>query len=250
MDSSYRRDMPEDVTLRFKDFLRSIGSSRPYFVQTEMQFQQLQYASLSYSLAGEDLVIRDLFKRHFLNRQTGFYVDIGCYHPALISNTFMFYCTGWRGVCVDANGQLAAKWAQLRPHDTYLHAAVGEADGEVNLYRHRTNLGMSRISDACPGDDWHPVAEKVPMTQLSTLFEGHVGERSIQFMSIDVEGSEMSVLRSNDWTRWSPEVILLECHEFDFAAPAAAPTISFLFAQGYALRLRVGMNVVLVKADR
>lgn len=48
----------------------------------------------SFSQKGEDLVIEQIF----VNRKTGFYIDIGAYNPNIISNTKRFYLKGWQGI--------------------------------------------------------------------------------------------------------------------------------------------------------
>jgi FkbM family methyltransferase len=229
--------------------LRSISSRRGHFAPKYMDVDQLGLASLSYALAGEDLVLRHLFKNRFIAKQAGIYVDIGCSEPVSISNTFLFYCSGWRGLCVDANTQYADMWAAVRGEDTFVNGAVGERAAEVSFFLHKKNYGMSQISHEPnpPSDDFEPTPIRVPMRRLDALFAEHIGDKQIQFMTIDVEGAELGVLRSNDWKRWRPEVILMECAEFDFMAPAASPTVSFLLAQNYVLRLKVGGNVILVR---
>ena len=41
----------------------------------------------TYSMYGEDLIIQNFFKK----KTKGVYVDIGCYHPLDVSNTFLIY---------------------------------------------------------------------------------------------------------------------------------------------------------------
>ena len=237
--------MPEDIT----GILRSIGLARSYYAPKELLVDELPKASLSYALAGEDLALRQLFKQRFLARQRGIYVDIGCSEPVSISNTFLFYCCGWRGLCVDANAQHADAWAAIRKADTFINAAIGEEPGEALLFRHKTNHGRNQIADGPhpPSEEFHPSPLRVPMQRLDALLEKHIGDQQIQFMTIDVEGAELGVLRSNDWAKWRPEVILLECAAFDFMAPRADPTVSFLLERNYALHLKVGGNVILVR---
>ena len=50
----------------------------------------------TYSQHGGDILLFDLF-----SGMTGMYVDIGAGEPAKGSNTYSFYRSGWRGVCVD-----------------------------------------------------------------------------------------------------------------------------------------------------
>lgn len=142
-------------------------------------------------------------------------------------------------------------WATTRKDDVFVNAAVGECPGEVSFFLHKENYGMSRISDGPNplGDDFDPSPVRVPMQRLDTLLAEHIGDKQVQFMTIDVEGAELGVLRSNDWNRWRPEAVLIECVEFDFMAPTAVPTISFLLDKGYVLHLKVGGNVILIREE-
>ena len=53
----------------------------------------------SYSQYGEDLIINDFFKRYFDIK--GNYLDIGAFHPKMISNTHLLHTLGWRGTIID-----------------------------------------------------------------------------------------------------------------------------------------------------
>ncbi len=55
----------------------------------------------SYSQFGEDLIINNFFKK--LKYKTGFFVDIGAYHPSFISNTKILRNKGWNGAYVEAD---------------------------------------------------------------------------------------------------------------------------------------------------
>ncbi len=55
----------------------------------------------------------------------------------------------------------------------------------------------------------------------------------IDFLSVDVEGLDMEVLRSNDWSKYKPDVILVEDKNFDFTEPMKSMVFSFLIIQGY-----------------
>ena len=48
----------------------------------------------SYSMEGEDLEILRLTNE----ANNGFYVDVGCYHPIHLNNTFLLYKKNWRGI--------------------------------------------------------------------------------------------------------------------------------------------------------
>ena len=84
------------------------------------------YWNLSYSQAGEDLLVRNMLRSRLKKGYVGFYADLGCYEPRLGSNSYLFYRYGWRGICVDANPLFAPHYALVRPRDVFIHAAVGE----------------------------------------------------------------------------------------------------------------------------
>ena len=53
----------------------------------------------SYSMDGEDLEIIKYFK----NLNNGFYVDVGCYHPIEMNNTYLLYKKNWTGINIDVS---------------------------------------------------------------------------------------------------------------------------------------------------
>ena len=74
----------------------------------------------SYSQCGEDLIISGILgSRHKIK-----YVDVGAGHPKLLSNTFLFYRRGGKGVCVEANPEQFNKLKRVRKKDLILFGAV------------------------------------------------------------------------------------------------------------------------------
>ena len=227
--------------------LGMFGAARAAAAPLSLHAEGLPEAHLYYSIGGEDVALLTRFKRRIRARKPGIYVDIGGALPIRWSNTYIFYCYGWSGVAIDANPTRAPEWARLRPRDRFVAAVAGEGAARAYLFAHPTNGGMHQISldPALPGPEF-VLAGTVPMRRLDdVLAESFPGGASIQFFSIDVEGSELGVLRSNDWERWRPEVIMMECHDFRFDDPRAAPTVAFLMDQGYRLTAKVGANVMM-----
>src|SRR5262249_19745737 len=88
-------------------------------------------AARSWSQHGEDdrliAELKDVLK-------TGYYVDVGANHPAVLSNTYRLYCMGMRGICVEPNALLCGLHERYRQEDTILSAAVGPEDGLLPFY--------------------------------------------------------------------------------------------------------------------
>ena len=64
-----------------------------------------EFISISFSQYGEDILLRDLFRTELMELDSGFYVDVGAFHPFRFSNTAFLYIMGWNGLNIDANPQ-------------------------------------------------------------------------------------------------------------------------------------------------
>jgi hypothetical protein len=209
----------------------------------------LRFINLSFSISGEDLVLRALFKSQMREGRPGFYVDVGCCDPRNASNTYLFYCYGWRGICIDANPQFAKPYAVYRPRDLFLNAAVTDNSAAAfHFAKHKINHGMSEVKPVTDafGDDFGP-SEPVPSLSLSEALASHLPDgQGIDFMSMDLEGAEPGALASNDWSRFRPKAIVIETQYINEERPLEYTTVAFLKEQGYGFRGFVGGNVIMV----
>jgi hypothetical protein len=199
----------------------------------KVDLNDFRYWNLAYGLYGEDLVLRGLLKEKLKSGLPGFYVDLGCAYALLGSNTALFYRYGWRGVCVDANPSFGPEYAAIRPRDTFVNCALGNG-AEAYWARHHTNVGMSRMeaSPAAFGPDFDaPV--KLQTQPLSEVLNRHVPVgMEIDIMSVDLEGTELAVLRTSDWERFRPKFIVIEV-DVDASTIDRSMPLSFLREHGY-----------------
>src|SRR6266498_5394456 len=81
-------------------------------------------AAHSFSQCGEDLIINFIFENYFkINKPS--YLDIGAHHPTYLSNTYLFYLKGCRGVCIEPDPALCDKFHKKRSRDICINAGVG-----------------------------------------------------------------------------------------------------------------------------
>src|SRR5207244_773602 len=80
---------------------------------------------------GEDLLFSFLHPR-----ESGFYLDVGAYHPWKDSNTYKLYLRGWSGITVEPNPDSAKLFRRFRPRDTHLTLGVSMAPSELPYYRY------------------------------------------------------------------------------------------------------------------
>lgn len=207
---------------------------------------------LSYSQEGEDLILARMFE----HAPPGVFVDVGAHHPQRFSNTYRLYLDGWSGLNIDAMPGSMAAFNALRPRDANVESGVAEHEGALRFFcfnepaLNTFDEALARERDGKTG--YRIVSEHVVRTErLATLIERHLGrDCRIQLLSVDVEGLDVSVLRSNDWTRFRPMVVAVEASGFpDCEGAARAPTAHFLQSLGYRLFAKTANTWIFVERD-
>lgn len=194
------------------------------------------YKVASWSQAGEDMILRHLFEA----QPCGFYVDVGAHHPLRYSNTFHFYRLGWRGINIDATPGSMDLFKVMRPRDINVEAAVGDTKRRLTFYQFN-DPAVSTFDPALAkerdGSIWKLIGQRELETcPLIDILATHLpANQAIDFLSIDVEGMDEQVLRSNDWQHYRPRVVVIECLGQDAAQVMESAPAAFLRAQGYAL---------------
>lgn len=160
---------------------------------------------ISYSQNHEDV----LLNRAFRNVDNGFYVDIGAGDPEYLSVTKAFYDRGWSGINVEPT-TVFNKLASSRERDVNLQMAVGTAPGWTAFHELDEYPECSGSSIASPLAGALKTSYRVPQRPLSEILDRHTNGRVIHFLKIDVEGSELDVIKSADWDRYRPVVLVVE----------------------------------------
>ena len=180
-------------------------------------YKKTQDGYISFSQDGEDMVLRRIFS----GKLNGTYVDIGAHHPSLYSNTNYFYQNGWTGINIDPLPGNKLIFDAKTPSDTNLEVLVSENEGMVEFYLFDPPL-MNTMSAQQANEnekyEWCKLKEtiEVPSVPLGQLLDQHLAaDTKIDFMSIDVEGAEMTVLKSNNWEKYTPDVLLVEMIDID-----------------------------------
>lgn len=196
----------------------------------------------TYSQFGEDAIILS----HFYNKNwkstssfkdlpRGFYVDVGAHHPCIISNTWLFYKQGWSGIAIDPNPGYRELFSQYRPRDVFLEVACSSSEGIKNFYR----SGSSPMNTLDPS-----VAERIGFSEsmqvetlrLETILEQYLpAATEISFLNVDVEGHDIEVLSSNNWSKFRPEIVCVELHEDNIEKVIQSPVFGFMRDVSYKL---------------
>ncbi|EOQ88230.1 methyltransferase FkbM domain protein [Leptospira yanagawae serovar Saopaulo str. Sao Paulo = ATCC 700523] len=188
----------------------------------------------SYSQEGEDMILRDLFG----NKQKGFYVDIGAYDPIRFSNTQYFYELGWSGINIEPSPNALRNFEIHRKRDKNLNLGIGLTDSELTYYQFEEGALNTFDSERVKFLEATTIyvaknSVKIKVRPLASVLRDFSNGNEIDFMNIDVEWNEISVLKSGDWNTFRPKVILIEILDFDLETISKNPIHLFLSDIGY-----------------
>ena len=193
----------------------------------------------SYSQEGEDMVLWSFFEA--MKNYKGFYIDVGAHHPYRYSNTLFFYKKGWRGINIEPTPGAIKPFKMLRPGDINLNIGISSKHESLLFYCFNEpalngfSKEMSEERDNV--SDRYRITQKIEVSTfpLSDVLNDYLPEgQQIDFLSIDVEGLDLEVLKSNDWGKYKPTFVLVE-DRIDFENILSSEVYSYLKKQGYQL---------------
>ena len=148
----------------------------------------------------------------------GTFLELGANNGVHATNTLALErCLGWRGVLAEGHPALFAQLLKNRPHSLSLGMAVCPTHTTANFTRRASvtsgilsqidahHLRRFRIPSSGPNATI-PVPCAPLGDWLGLLRVGHV-----DLFSLDVEGAELLVLETLDWSRFSVGLMIVEC---------------------------------------
>jgi FkbM family methyltransferase len=204
---------------------------------------------ISYAYNREDVLLDRLFKE----QQTGFYVDVGAGKPVRGSVTKHFYDRGWRGINVEPTRSLFALLEDARPGDVNLNVALSSQPGSMEFYEFEERHWALSTLDKRQAERHAETGRRyrtleVPVKTLAEVCEEHV-TGGVDFMSIDVEGHELGVIRGGDWRRWRPRCLVVEATEPNTQIPSHSEWEPLLLEAGYLFGYFDGLNRFYLRSE-
>ena len=203
--------------------------------------------SFSYAQGAEDIIIPYLAKYHLGIEGPGNYVDVGCNAPIRYSNTFHLYLTGWRGLNIDANGELIRECRKIRRQDVCVQAAVSDAEREVTFHKAKddavSTIDETRLVEWKEHFEFDDNDQETVVTRtLTSILDEHWKHGdAIDVLSIDVEGHDFQVLKSLDLSKYRPKIIVIEMHSIENLE--RTDIYQYLIANGFAFKFYAVLNV-------
>jgi FkbM family methyltransferase len=200
-----------------------------------------------WSQYGEDIVLDRVLNL----KRPGFFVDVGCYHPTKYNNTYKLYRRGWRGINIDLDAVKIAAFNLRRPGDLNILACASDKEGTVPV----CSTGFYTVTETIDPATINKHRErgqvmtfrKMQTRTLTDILDGtKFHGRKIDVLSVDVEGHELNVLRSLDFDRYRPKVIIVELHARSLEELTASELYDFLRARDYSLFNWTGPSLLFI----
>lgn len=236
--------------LYLKQFLKKSFLGKPII------YLRYKYPSIkpkySYSQTGEDILI-DFFLK---GKNSGFYIDIGSYHPINLSNTYKFYKRGWSGINIEPNHNKFHLFKKQRIRDINLNMGIGQSETKSPFFilDADTLSTFSEQSAESYKKMGHKVIEikDVDLMPLKNVIAKYAKDKKIDFLSIDTEGYDLEVLKTNDWNLYRPSLIVLETVEYSkniFGSKLNATYDQFMDGIGYSKIADTHINTIYIDSN-
>lgn len=181
---------------------------------TLFEIAQKRLGQKIYSQWNEETLIRHFFS----DERDGFFLDVGA--AACCSDSTTHYLAsrlGWTGIAIDANASYGPDYVKNRKGTKFFSFFVSDKSNEVADFflipgAPAISSGKAAYADNFPFVREHHLEiqqQKVKTITLNQLLNAqHVTK--IDFLSMDIEGAEVSALRGFDIDKYKPRLVCIE----------------------------------------
>ena len=200
---------------------------------------------------GEEKFVLGFFNKEY----KGKFVDIGCFHPTRHNNTFEMYKLGWKGINIDLNFLTIELFNYFRTKDININAAISDSEIVKKLYfvdelNTQNTLEKNHLTFL---KNHHGVIEnEISLREIKTKRLDRILDNyefyDIDFMNIDVEGHELNILNSIDFTKYKIKFICIEMIEHNDLAKLNNEKIIILMKKNnFFLEKKIDFNYIYKK---
>ena len=163
----------------------------------------------SFSQNGEDLALQRLIENHPVGR----YIDIGAHHPFRFSNTALLNLKGWTGTNIDPSQSSIDSFNKARPKDYNVCTALGKQNSIMTYYEF-SEPALNTISETrvreLSSQKIFPISTSQIQVIAAKPFLEKIFTADTFFLTIDIEGLDIEILKDLDHLKCHPCWIIME----------------------------------------
>ena len=147
-------------------------------------------------------------------------MDIGCFNPFMYSNTCLLYKKGWNGINIDINPTAIDLFNIARSNDFNICTTINDEKKSFEVYQDHPfspvntlekkfyeNLGKSFLTNK--------KNIMIESKSIDEVIKLSGIKKDIDFINIDVEGSDYKILTQIKIHKLKPKLISIETHNVD-----------------------------------
>lgn len=166
------------------------------------------------------------------------------------------YKKGGKGINIDANPDLIELFKKERKRDININAGIGKESSVASFYV----LEDSTLSSFSKEEISILIAEhghelkyevKVPILTIHDILQRHWNNQYPDFLNIDVEGTDLEIFQSMDFSLSKPKIICAETAEYSPSGNGRKRTdlITLIKNKGYIVFADTYINTIFVESD-
>ena len=193
-----------------------------------------------------------VYTKFFQGKKDGFFVDIGAHDGISLNNTYALELIGWKGICIEPTPYIFEELVENRKCEV-VKIALCNKKGEMDFLVLR---GYTQMLSGLM-DNYDPRHLQRIQGELTIVHEGKKGTKEliksqtdtfmslntpniIDFVSLDVEGSELKILEGIDFNLKKIKVMAIENNYHD-------PNINkILFNNGFTIDRYMDCDTIFV----
>jgi FkbM family methyltransferase len=178
----------------------------------------------------QDLHVCDFYK----NKVNGYYVDLGANDGFDLSNTYLLEKNyGWKGICVEPVPNKFNDLKSLRKNSICINKAVCNIPNSTATFNiPECSLLAGIVEHIDKHQETLNVEHQVTVETITLydLLRENNAPAMIDYLSLDTEGSEFEILKSNNYDEYNFGLIHLE---HNYIEPKRTQIRNFLLDRGY-----------------
>lgn len=187
---------------------------------------------MSYSQLNQDLNVLNFYN----NKKNGFFIEIGASDGIELSNTYLLEKKyNWRGICVEPIPEKFNLLLQNRSKSYCCNKPIFSENEKIVIFSIPKNKhmlsGINEYIDRYKSDFVDNVTQLTLKTiTLNELLRNCGAPSFIEYLSLDTEGTELEILKSVDFTKYTFGLIDVE---HNYVEPRRSQMREFLTSNGY-----------------
>lgn len=244
-------DRSSSLTSKVKNKLATAKARRANKIPSSLLVSRIKFRRSSYSQSGEDLIIKNIFGERGITKPT--YIDIGAHDPHYLNNTALFYYSGCRGINIEPDPELFKRFLRSRKRDTNLNIGVAEKSGRLDLHIMSSptlNTFSEKEAKNYVKKGYKVIGKKkIKVANINSVIKRYCKGMAPSLLTVDIEGLDYDVLKTVNYSIFSPEVVCVETIGFTTDGSGKKDTRIFNLLQknGYSIYADTKINTIFAK---